>query len=743
MKKKILFSVALASLVLGSGIVSSNNKKENLKDFAYDTFNVTKGVSIKNARKTNQSVENSTIYAQVATKDGVDYLRFATAIRGDINSVSYNRTIVATGASKDKTITTVYKSISAKNSESAEALSVFYTENGSLTDLALSSTKDFYWACFTIAFETETYKESDLNISVSVNGNVVASRTTSLYRVKNYYEDPNVKLGTFLSKSNNNSVDTKLVSPSSGIKKDESYKIPRGAASDGEYVYYPLNVMGSRTSKIVKCSFLTNSIVKESEVIKLTSGESGEWSQTAGNLFIYKDYIYQIMQDGSFKVFNKDLEEMNLENKLSLSLPSSRKIYDVEYNEKLNKFVIATRDKKIYFANENAGNIAVDSTSYSVKLDANYAFNDITSDDEYIYVIGGQDNVTQACIYVYDWNGNYVTKVITNAANEKFTSNVNIQGMIIHNNHYYISLSRFNNEGLFIYELLFKKTSSIESKYTFDEAVEYMNLANKSEEDVVVANYKQLNETQIMKKIKVEDKDVDFFSLRGAAIADNYLYLPLTNNGAQKMIIAKYDLATNKVVKYSDTIVIDSNSSWGKNPGNLFIANDIIYVVKKDGLLAALDKDLNSAKNELNIDFGKATGNLLSVQYNEELNKFAIFDKSYNLYFAESGKETTLVSKLTSSYGAKAIESLSSTDKYIYSIATKDGLAGAEINVLDWNGNVIRNKVKFSGSVESKWVSGATCNVQNIIVNGNKTYVLGLNYSSAKGAYIFETTFGF
>ncbi len=740
MKKKILFSVALASLVLGSGIVSLNNEKENLKDFAYDTFNAAKGVSIKNARRTNQSVENSTIYAQVATKDGVDYLRFATAIRGDINSVSYNRTIVATGASKDKTITTVYKSISAKNSESADALSVFYTENGSLTDLALSSTKDFYWACFTIAFETETYKESDLNISVSVNGNVVASRTTSLYRVKNYYEDPNVKLGTFLSKSNNNSVDTKLVSPSSGIK-DGSYKIPRGGVSDGEYAYYPLNVMGSKTSKIVKCNFLTNSIVKESEVINLTSEKNDEWCQTAGNLFIYKDYIYQIMRDGSFKVFNKDLVEMNLENKLSLSLPS-RTIYDVEYNAKLNKFVIATKDKKVYFANENDGKIIVDNTQHSISLADGFTFNDITSDDEYIYVIGGQDNVTQACIYVYDWNGNYVTKVITNAANEKFTSNVNIQGMLIHNNHYYISLSRYGNEGLLIYELLFKQTSSIESKYTFDEAVEYMNLANKSEEDVVVANYKQLNETQLMEKIKVEDKDIDFFSLRGAAIDDNYLYLPLTNNGAQKMIIAKYDLAANKVVKYSDVLVLGENSSWGKNPGNLFIVNDTIYVVKKDGLLA-LNKDLNSVENTPSIDFGKAAGNLLSIQYNEKLNKFAILDRSYNLYFAENGKKATYATKLKFSSFVTAIESLSSTDKYIYSIATKDGLAGAEINVLDWNGNVIRNNVKFSGSVESKWFANNAYNVQNIIVNGSKTYVLGLNFGGTKGAYIFETTFGF
>lgn len=731
MKKKILFSVALASLVLGSGIVSLNNEKENLKDFAYDTFNATKGVSIKNARRTNQSVENSTIYAQVATKDGVDYLRFATAIRGDINSVSYNRTIVATGASKDKTITTVYKSISAKNSESAEALSVFYTENGSLTDLALSSTKDFYWACFTIAFETETYKESDLNISVSVNGNVVASRTTSLYRVKNSIADSDVTdLVTFLGNENCDGVDAKLVSPSSGIK-DESYKIPRGAVSDGEYAYYPLNVMGSRTSKIVKCNFLTNSIVKESEVINLTSIDKGEWSQTAGNLFIYKDYIYQIMRDGSFKVFNKDLVEMNLENKLSLSLPS-RTIYDVEYNAKLNKFVIATRDKKIYFANENAGEIIVDSTSYSVKLDTNYAFNDITSDDEYIYVIGGQDNVTQACIYVYDWNGNYVTKVITNAANEKFTSNVNIQGMLIHNNHYYISLSRYGNEGLLIYELIFK-TNSAKSKYTFDEVVEYMNLANKSEEDIVVANYKQITE---------EVKETDYYSLRGSAMDDNYIYLPLTNNGALSMKVAKYDLATNKVVKYSDSFEINKTQEWDNASGNLFIANDIIYIVKKDGLLA-LDKELNQVENKLNIDFGEASGKLLSMQYNEELNKFAILDTSRNLYLAESGKSATKVTQLNISSNYRSIESLSSTNKYIYSVAKKDGLAGAEINVLDWNGNVIRSSFKFTGSVESKWVSDTYYNVQNIIVKGSKTYILGLNFGGTKGAYIFETTFGF
>ena len=732
MKKKILFSVALASLVLGSGIVSLNNEKENLKDFAYDTFNAAKGVSIKNARRTNQSVENSTIYAQVATKDGIDYLRFATAIRGDINSVSYNRTIVATGASKDKTITTVYKSISAKNSESADALSVFYTENGSLTDLALSSTKDFYWACFTIAFETETYKESDLNISVSVNGNVVASRTTSLYRVKNYYEDPNVKLGTFLSKSNSNSVDTKLVSPSSGIK-DGSYKIPRGAVSDGEYAYYPLNVMGSRTSKIVKCNFLTNSIVKESEVINLTSIDKGEWSQTAGNLFIYKDYIYQIMRDGSFEVFNKDLEKViNLENKLSLSIPSGT-IYDVEYNAKLNKFVIATKGKKVYFATENGGKIIVDNTQHSISLADGFTFNDITSDDKYIYVIGGKDNVTQACIYVYDWNGNYVTKVITNAANEKFTSNVNIQGMLIHNNHYYISLSRYGNEGLLIYELLFKQTSSIESKYTFDEAVEYMNLANKSEEDIVVANYKQINE---------EVKETDYYSLRGSAMDDNYIYLPLTNNGALSMKVAKYDLATNKVVKYSDSFEINKTQEWDNASGNLFIANDIIYIVKKDGLLA-LDKELNQVENKLNIDFGEASGKLLSMQYNEELNKFAILDTSRNLYLAESGKSATKVTQLNISSNYRSIESISSTNKYIYSVAKKDGLAGAEINVLDWNGNVIRSNVKFNGSVESKWVSDTSYNVQNIIVNGSKTYILGLNFGGTKGAYIFETTFGF
>ena len=492
--------------------------------------------------------------------------------------------------------------------------------------------------------------------------------------------------------------------------------------------------MGSRTSKIVKCNFLTNSIVKESEVINLTTPEGkGEWSQTAGNLFIYKDYIYQIMRDGSFEVFNKDLEKViNLENKLSLPIPSGT-IYDVEYNAKLNKFVIATKGKKVYFATENGGKIIVDNTQHSISLADGFTFNDITSDDKYIYVIGGKDNVTQACIYVYDWNGNYVTKVITNAANEKFTSDVNIQGMLIHNNHYYISLSRYGNEGLLIYELIFK-TNSAKSKYTFDEVVEYMNLANKSEEDVVVANYKQINE---------EIKETDYYSLRGSAMDDNYIYLPLTNNGALSMKVAKYDLATNKVVKYSDSFEINKTTQeWDNASGNLFIANDIIYIVKKDGLLA-LDKELNQVENKLNIDFGEASGKLLSMQYNEELNKFAILDTSRNLYLAESGKSATKVTQLNISSNYRSIESLSSTNKYIYSVAKKDGLAGAEINVLDWNGNVIRSSFRFTGSVESKWVSDTYYNVQNIIVKGSKTYILGLNFGGTKGAYIFETTFGF
>ena len=208
------------------------------------------------------------------------------------------------------------------------------------------------------------------------------------------------------------------------------------------------------------------------------------------------------------------------------------------------------------------------------------------------------------------------------------------------------------------------------------------------------------------------------------------------------MKVAKYDLATNKVVKYSDSFEINKTQEWDNASGNLFIANDIIYIVKKDELLA-LDKELNKVENKLNIDFGEASGKLLSMQYNEELNKFAILDTSRNLYLAESGKSATKVIQLNISSNYRSIESLSSTNKYIYSVAKKDGLAGAEINVLDWNGNVIRSSFKFTGSVESKWVSDTYYNVQNIIVNGSKTYVLGLNFGGTKGAYIFETTFGF
>ena len=209
-----------------------------------------------------------------------------------------------------------------------------------------------------------------------------------------------------------------------------------------------------------------------------------------------------------------------------------------------------------------------------------------------------------------------------------------------------------------------------------------------------------------------------------------------------------------KEVCHSTTeYVLSSTSSWGRDPGSSFIYNDTIYVIKKDGSLLAFDKDLNPKENTLNLKL-PANATLYSVIYNKDKNKFAILDTKYNLYFAEIGSEATKVLTLkTSKYDYinnknvtevkdYRIESISSDGNYIYSIASGDNVNGFETNVIDWEGNLIKEKLILKGEINSNMTNGSY-NIQQAMFMNNKSYVVGLSFSSNIGAYILESKFSF
>lgn len=741
MKNKLSCLLVLTSL-LGLGFISNQQNHEDLIDYNYDALSTNVKRYALSEMRTFSGVETSKIYVQTANKNNEYYLRFATAVKGDVTSIKFTRELIGVEetetvkAVKTKEIDTLYKGISSGEETS------YFSGSQELIDQQITSTKDYYWACYTIKFsENSTYLSTPIRMTLSINDEEITTRITSFNdELNNIY---NGDLVDYLDLAGDN-YNITLKKVSDNIKSDP-YKIPQGGCTDGKYLYYALNKMGSEETQLVKYDIYTKT-AKFSDVIHLGNQT---WTQTSGKTFFYNNMIGLITQDGSIKFFDKETLKENTTQTLKFTgALNTANIYDISYNEKLDRFVLINRSGNMYFA-------AKDLVTYDsgIKIAVNDDLNDMSTDDNYIYAVGGKDGLIGGNISIYDWDGNIIKeKIIFNDTDNKtgitLNQGVNVQSVIRLNDKYYCAVNRYNDDGLFICELEIDSSKvNYIPKYNFNDMIEYSNMtANYN----VSAYFNSLNKNGIKTTIQKET----YYSVRNVSFDDKYLYVPVNNNGAKKGILIKYDIQNMKEVCHSTTeYVLSSNSSWGRDPGSSFIYNDTIYVIKKDGSLLAFDKDLNPKENTLNLKL-PANATLYSVIYNKDKNKFAILDTNYNLYFAEIGSEATKVLTLkTSKYDHindknvtevknYRIESISSDGNYIYSIASGDNVNGFETNVIDWDGNLIKEKLILKGEINSNMTNGGY-NIQQAMFMNNKSYVVGLSFSGDTGAYILESKFSF
>lgn len=744
MKNKLSCLLVLTSL-LGLVFISNQQNHEDLIDYNYDALSTNVKRYALSEMRTSSGVETSKIYVQTANKNNEHYLRFATAVKGDVTSIKFTRELIGVEetetvkAVNTKEINTLYKGISSGEETS------YFSGSQELIDQQITSTKDYYWACYTIKFsENSSYLSTPIKMTLSINNKEIKTRTTSFNdELNNIY---NGDLVDYLDLAGDN-YNITLKKVSDNIKSD-LYKIPQGGCTDGKYLYYALNEMGSRNTKLVKYD-IAKKATTFSEVIEL--GKNAIHTQTPGKTFFYHNMIGLITQDGSIKFFDKETLTENTTQKLTFtgSLVENSKIYDISYNEKLDKFVLINTNGNMYFA-------ANDLVTYDsgITIAITDFLNDMSTDDNYIYAVGGKDGLIGGNISIYDWDGNIIKeKIIFNDTDNKtgitLNQGVNVQSVIRLNDKYYCAVNRYNDDGLFICELEIDSSKvNYIPKYNFNDMIEYSNMTSNYN---VSAYFNSLNKNGIKTTIQKET----YYSVRNVSFDDKYLYVPVNNNGAKKGILIKYDIQNMKEVCHSTTeYVLSDKSTWGRDPGSSFIYNDTIYVIKKDGSLLAFDKDLNPIENTLNL---KLPGNaiLYSVIYNKDKNKFAILDTYYNLYFAEIESEATQIKKLTTStydyYDANKkttevknyrIESISSDGNYIYSIASGDNVNGFETNVIDWDGNLIKEKLILKGEINSNMIKGSY-NMQQVMFMNNKSYFVGLNFDYNSGAYILESKFSF
>lgn len=175
MKKISIFVLSLSLLALSSSINNISSLQESTLD-----FNNESGITFKrnaNNDETNEETKDvyvSNIYVQHGIIDGYDCLRFVTAIKGNVSSINYIRDALDGSEENKKEVNTLYKSIIANGNNT------YYDGTNLTTEESYAGS--YYWACYTIKFVNDTYKNSDINVNINVD-NITKTTTANLSKI--------------------------------------------------------------------------------------------------------------------------------------------------------------------------------------------------------------------------------------------------------------------------------------------------------------------------------------------------------------------------------------------------------------------------------------------------------------------------------------------------------------------------------------------------------------------------------
>lgn len=135
--------------------------------------------SVKKLIGSDEKIEHSKIYTQYAELENNYVLRFAVAVKGDINSLTFTRASLEGHTEKVKEVPTVYRGIIAND------ITYFYDGLDLTTDESKAGI--YYWACYTISYgKSSTLKETPIDLSLSINGESKTSVQKSLQYVIDY-----------------------------------------------------------------------------------------------------------------------------------------------------------------------------------------------------------------------------------------------------------------------------------------------------------------------------------------------------------------------------------------------------------------------------------------------------------------------------------------------------------------------------------------------------------------------------
>ena len=250
-------------LVIASLFMSfSFNEVHKQPNAGIETSAIDESNSLNKVRKSvlirNEEVDYSRLYVQKGENDGFNYLRYAIAVKGKIDKITFN--LVAdkldgedNNLTDEKNVETLYKGIIA-NGETKYYNPSSYDTDGLTSDTFYAG--NYYWACYTVKYTSDRRNDSNVSITVKINDEIVSAYTNSL---NNIIDDKMVSVSNYALLSK--------IGSTTKVANEEKYTLSGTSAEDY------LEIVDAKTS--------SNSSDKQMEISNLrTSTYAGASYQT-------------------------------------------------------------------------------------------------------------------------------------------------------------------------------------------------------------------------------------------------------------------------------------------------------------------------------------------------------------------------------------------------------------------------------------------------------------------------------
>ena len=197
----------------------------------------------------------------------------------------------------------------------------------------------------------------------------------------------------------------------------------QGGCSDDNYIYYLFADELNHEAKLTKYSIEENTFVSKSNKFSI-GPDSTDWTWDSGNITLIKDKIIVTNYQGKFQAFDKEtLTEVACPefkfpdfSTLFADWDESGSITAFEYNEKLDIYALSVRPVWWYSNsflllfdgdfNQIGEKITLESNS-EVKW-GGYKMRSLQSNENYLYVLYGEENYKNAVVQIYSWNGTLI-----------------------------------------------------------------------------------------------------------------------------------------------------------------------------------------------------------------------------------------------------------------------------------------------------------------------------------------------